>query len=245
MLPFWCLHFLCWWWIFGKFVHAWLRECMLTVWLHQMAGLVCMTPVGESVVINTDMMDLWLERLPLLLEWCEPQDVYTEMRCTSHTVAFQTVCCHWKASFVIGKKIARAKIVLLLSVNSNDSNRQVLIMVENHWSRVILETKSSCEKQGWPWTICTEFLMALDVSMDVPSGNIELCVDICATHSQDMWFLWNIKVVYSLNNCFMWTLWCGSSSCREAPDAKIFVLAVRRKGHQTGNNGFEKLYTLQ
>lgn len=53
---------------------------MLTIWLHQMAGLICITLVGESVAINTDMMDLWLERLPVLQEWYEPQDVYTEMR---------------------------------------------------------------------------------------------------------------------------------------------------------------------
>ena len=84
----------------------------------------------------------------------------TKMRCTSHIVAFPIECCHWKASFAIGKKIAKAKIALLLSVNSNGSNRQVLIMVENHWSHVVLETKSSCEnyankEQGRPWTICT------------------------------------------------------------------------------------------
>jgi hypothetical protein len=42
-------------------VHAWLRECVLTIWLHHIADVVCETLVGESAVFNTDMMDLWLE----------------------------------------------------------------------------------------------------------------------------------------------------------------------------------------
>jgi hypothetical protein len=61
---------------------------------HQIDDLVRIKLVGESAAIEADMKYLWHERLPVLLEGYEPQDIYTEMRWTSSTIAFQIGCCH-------------------------------------------------------------------------------------------------------------------------------------------------------
>jgi hypothetical protein len=74
-----------------------------------MDGLVCIKLDGGSAAIDTDMMDLWRGRLPALLEGYEPGDIYTEMRWTSSTVAFQIECCHKRPVLSLERKLPKQK----------------------------------------------------------------------------------------------------------------------------------------
>jgi hypothetical protein len=166
-------------------------------------GLVYKKLAGESTTVDNDTRDLWLERLPMLLERYEPRDIYNAdekglfYNCLlDRTLTLKGHSCH-------GGESAKERTTVLLCVNSDGSDTQVPIMVgksmKPHCFKNIkkLPVKYYANKKVWmTTTIFTEFLRALDASMGVQGRNILLFVDNCAAHLQDMSFLRNVKVVY-------------------------------------------------
>jgi hypothetical protein len=171
-------------------------------------GLLYKKLAGESAAVDTDTRDLWLERLPMLLERYELQDIYNadEMGLfynylLDRMLTLKGHSCH-------GEKSAKERITVLLCVNSDDSDKQVPIMVGKSMKPRCfknikkLPVKYYANKKAWmTMTIFMEFLRALDASMGAQGRNILLFVDNSDAHPQDTSFLRNVKVVYYPPNC--------------------------------------------
>jgi hypothetical protein len=171
-------------------------------------GLVYKMLASKSAAVDTETTELWLKRLPTLLEGYEPRDIYnvdeTGLFCNillDRTLALKGESCH-------GGKSAENRITVLLCVNSDGSDKQGPIVVgkslKPHCFKNIkkLPVKYHADKKTWKTTdIFTTFLRPLDASMGAEGRRILLFVDNCAAHLQDMTFLRNVKVVQYPANC--------------------------------------------
>jgi hypothetical protein len=92
-------------------------------------GLVFKKLAGKSATVDTDTTDLCLEGLLQLLEVYEPRDIY----CADETGLFYNCLPHrtlmLKGQPCHGAERARERIMVLLCVNSDGSDKQVPIVI--------------------------------------------------------------------------------------------------------------------
>jgi hypothetical protein len=164
--------------------------------------------VGESAEVSVKSTDAWLESLPSLLEGYEPRDVYyaDEAGLFFNVLPDRTLV--YKGESFHGGKHSKDRLTVLLCVNSDGSDRQVLIVIGKSpkpkcFKNVKkLPIKYHANSKAWMMTeIFCSFLHSLDVQMGAQNRQIILFVDNCAAHPKDTPFLRNVRVVRYLANC--------------------------------------------
>jgi hypothetical protein len=92
-------------------------------------GLLYKKLAGESAAVNSESTEAWLERLPSLLEGYEQRDIYNADETglfynvlPNRTLALKGESCH-------GGKNSKDRLTDLLCVNSDESDKQVSIVI--------------------------------------------------------------------------------------------------------------------
>jgi len=165
-------------------------------------GLVFKKLAGQSAEVSVESTDAWLESLPSLLGGYEPHNVYNADKTglffnvlPDRTLAYKGESCN-------GGKHSIDRLTVLLCVNSDGSDKQVLIVIRKSpkprcFKNVKkLPTKFHANGKAWMTTeIFCLFLHSSAAQMGVQNRQIILFVDNCAAHPKDTSFLTNVEVV--------------------------------------------------
>jgi hypothetical protein len=93
-------------------------------------GLVYEKLAGESAAVDSKSTEVWLERLPALLEGYNPHDIYNADETgfffsvlPDRTLALKRESCH-------GGKSSQDKLIVFLCVNTDRSDKQVPVVIK-------------------------------------------------------------------------------------------------------------------
>jgi len=151
-------------------------------------GLVFKKLAGESAEVSVESTDAWLESLPFLLGGYEPYNVYNadEMGLFFNVLPDRTLAC--KAESCHGRKHSKDRLTVLLCVNSDESDRQVPIVIgKSPKPRCFknvkkLQTKYDVNSKAW---MTTDFSFVPPFFRCANGGakqtNYSFCRQLCST----------------------------------------------------------------